>query len=366
MSNKIFDHGFSGGQSGSDDAASGTIRLLCPEKNQVLYIANDDVRKWLTPYSPNHLGENYGKGDHFEGKKVTFTWEYDGEADYFMLEVAESGDYENCLSYRSSEKRIRVGDLNGLTDYSWRVTAYKDNREVAKGEGCFKTAKSPRAITLDGVSNTRDIAFFSKTLRQGMIFRTAVLDGITEKGLTDALLKYGIKTDIDLRNSGEGSAGQGSPLGTGVNYFSLPGAYYVATGASVKDPIYQQNMAKAIQVFADENNYPILFHCAIGRDRTGTLAAVLEAFLGAELDDITTDYEMSFFSDAGCKDGSAPDTMIARIMEIYDFLSEYGDGSLQENTAKFLRDIGVSSEELESIRRIMTKSENVGRNTAQI
>lgn len=360
MLNKILDNGFSCGQGRLDkDSTSGTIRLIYPTKDQLLCLANDDVEKWLTPYFPNHLGDNYGKGDHFAGKKVEFKWEYDGEADYFVLEVAESEDYENCLSYRTAEKSVTVEALNVFSDYSWRVTAYKDDREAAEGKGRFKTVKSPKAITIDGISNTRDIAFFSKTLKQGMIFRSAVLDVITEQGLTDALLKYGIKTDIDLRNSGEGSAGQGSPLGKGVNYFSLPGSYYVITAASLKDPVYQQNMAKAMQVFADANNYPILFHCAIGRDRTGTLAAVLEAFLGADQEDITTDYEMSFFSDAGCKDGSTPDTMIARIMEIYDFLSEYGEGTLQENTAKFLRDIGVSSEELESIRRIMTKTENV-------
>lgn len=359
MIKNILERGTSCGRDGDNRLTGGAIRLIYPTKEQRVCLANDDVEKWLTPYSPNHLGENYGKGDHFAGQEVEFRWEYDGNADYFVLEVAESEDYENCLRYRSAEKRVMVGDLNVFAEYSWRVTAYKDNKEVAKEESCFKTAKSPRAISLDGVSNARDIAFFSKTLKKGMIFRTAVLDGITEKGLTDALLKYGIKTDIDLRNSGEGSAGQGSPLGKGVNYFSLPGSYYVATGASIKDPLYQQNMAQAIQVFADENNYPILFHCAIGRDRTGTLAAVLEAFLGADRDDITTDYEMSFFSDAGCKDGSTPDVMIARIMEIYDFLSEYGEGTLQENTTKFLRDIGVNPEKLENIKKIMTKPENV-------
>ena len=357
MIKNILERGASCGQDEDNGLTGGRIRLICPTEEESVWLANADVEKWLTPYSPNHLGENYGKGDHFAGKEVAFRWAYDGEADYFVLEIAESEDYGNCLRYRTAEKSVTVGELNVFAEYSWRVTAYKNDREVAEGEGRFKTAKSPKAIAIDGVSNARDIAFFSKRLKQGMIFRTAVLDGVTEQGLSDALLKYGIKTDIDLRNSGEGSAGQGSPLGEEVNYFSLPGSYYVVTGASIKDPLYQQNMAKAMQVFAEEKNYPVLFHCAIGRDRTGTLAAVLEAFLGAERDDVTTDYQMSFFSDAGCKDGSTPDVMIARIMEIYDFLSEYGEGTLQENTAKFLRDIGVSSEDLESIRRIMTKRE---------
>lgn len=331
-----------------------TIKTVLPAKNQLLQLANDDVAKWFTPYHPNGLGDNYGKGDHFAGKDVVFEWEYDGNADYFVLEIAEEGDYAGCLRYRSLKKSVTVSDLNVFADYSWRVTAYKDGKEVAKGEDCFKTEMSPKSIVIDGVSNVRDIAFFSKTLKQGMIYRAASLDAVTEKGLTDALLKYGIKTEIDLRNTGEGKQ---RSLGKTVNYYSFPGAYYVTTGASVKDPLYQQNMAKAIEVFADENKYPIVFHCAIGRDRTGTLAAVLEAFLGADYNDIMADYEMSFFSDAGCKDNATPDTMFTRITEIYDFLHEYGGGSLQENTAKFLRDIGVSSADLESIKKIMTKTD---------
>ena len=49
--------------------------------------------------------------------------------------------------------------------------------------------------------------------------------------------------------------------------------------------------------------------------------------------------------------------MFTRITEIYDFLSAYGKGSLRENTEKFLRDIGVSAEDLKSIQRIMAKPE---------
>lgn len=51
--------------------------------------------------------------------------------------------------------------------------------------------------------------------------------------------------------------------------------------------------------------------------------------------------------------------MFPKITEIYDFLSEYGEGTLRENTAKFLRDIGVMSEDLESIQRIMQKEKNI-------
>ena len=75
------------------DLSYGKIRMVFPARNQSLQLANDEVAKWFTAYHPNRLGDNYGKGDHFAGKDVDFVWEYDGSADYFVLEIAEEGDF---------------------------------------------------------------------------------------------------------------------------------------------------------------------------------------------------------------------------------------------------------------------------------
>jgi protein tyrosine/serine phosphatase len=48
-------------------------------------------------------------------------------------------------------------------------------------------------------------------------------------------------------------------------------------------------------VLADESNYPIFFHCAIGTDRTGTLAYLINGLLGVPEEDLYYDYCFSNF-----------------------------------------------------------------------
>ena len=63
--------------------------------------------------------------------------------------------------------------------------------------------------------------------------------------------------------------------------------------------LLQHNAAKyvrALEIISDDDNHPLLFHCAAGLDRTGVLAALTLACLGVEEDAIVADYVES---DAG-------------------------------------------------------------------
>ena len=47
--------------------------------------------------------------------------------------------------------------------------------------------------------------------------------------------------------------------------------------------------------------YPAVFHCAAGADRTGTLAFLISGLLGVSRDDLTKDFELTSFSDFGLR-----------------------------------------------------------------
>lgn len=69
-----------------------------------------------------------------------------------------------------------------------------------------------------------------------------------------------------------------------------PGEDYIAiaaTGAS--------SLADALGVIA-ENEHPVIIHCAAGKDRTGTLTALLLSTLWVPVDTIAYDYELSNLS----------------------------------------------------------------------
>eukprot|EP00002_Diphylleia_rotans_P029999 TRINITY_DN6139_c0_g1_i1.p1 TRINITY_DN6139_c0_g1~~TRINITY_DN6139_c0_g1_i1.p1 ORF type:complete len:362 (+),score=80.98 TRINITY_DN6139_c0_g1_i1:49-1134(+) len=55
----------------------------------------------------------------------------------------------------------------------------------------------------------------------------------------------------------------------------------------------EPQIAKCMDLFADEKNYPIIFHCTHGKDRTGVIAALILGCLGVSIDDIAADYAIS-------------------------------------------------------------------------
>lgn len=57
--------------------------------------------------------------------------------------------------------------------------------------------------------------------------------------------------------------------------------------------LLQHNAAKyvrTLEIISDDDNHPLLFHCAAGLDRTGVLAALTLACLGVEPEAIVADY----------------------------------------------------------------------------
>lgn len=335
--------------------ANGEIILLHPKKDQTVYLINDYTRRWLNAPQEKLLKKDYGKGERLKEKSLLLSWKYSKNATIFLVKITDLDNGET-ITKTTAKNRLLVKDLKTGTNYVWEVSALNGEEIVAKNQGEFKTALTPAVIDLKGVSNARDIALFSNKINHGLIYRSANLDGITKAGKVAATSRYKIKTEIDLRRSGEGTAGTCSPI-KGVKYYNFSGAFYVRTDGSLLDPYYQKNVAEIFSVLAKKDNYPVLFHCFAGRDRTGTLAALLQAFLGADYNAIKLDYELSFLTYAGCMDGCPPEIMIPQFDSLMDFLKTYSNESLKDNTKKFLTDIGVSKKDLESVKNIMLKKQ---------
>ena len=105
--------------------------------------------------------------------------------------------------------------------------------------------------------------------------------------------KLGIKTDLDLRTVRETASATVSPLGAAVNYIHHSSRAY----KGIFTPEGMKMMAENIRLFCDRSRYPIYFHCISGADRTGSLAYVLNGFLGVAREDLERDWESSFYPD---------------------------------------------------------------------
>lgn len=240
-----------------------------------------------------------------------------------------------------------------------------------------QTVPGPRNIYLEGVENVRDIGGWGKMvngeyqtfMKQCLLYRSGrfnedkadeVKVTITSNGLKEVNEHLKIKTEIDLRKTSTNEVGglkDKSVLGDNVKYVQLPMAYngnnILTFKGKVSGDDYEYDNPKMIKEFfeilADRNNYPINYHCSIGKDRTGCLSYLIEGLMGFDQETMYRDYMFTNFADAGlCK--------ITDITDRYGkTIAEYANGeTLQEKVYNYLNEvIGVSKEKLDNIITIL-------------
>jgi protein tyrosine/serine phosphatase len=175
------------------------------------------------------------------------------------------------------------------------------------------TKAANRHLLLDSVDNIRDLGGLrtadGRHTRKGLLYRSSMVHEIS--GDDAALLAHdlGIRLIIDLRSHGEiretgrGLLGDHVPAYVNLPIFAtdkktvklLPderasslAQHY--TGYLRKSPM---QIAMAVRLLAHAAHLPAMFHCAAGKDRTGTLAAVVLDAIGVLHEDIIDDYALT-------------------------------------------------------------------------
>ena len=349
-----------GGCGGESDENKGdsSIKALTPSDGETVVLVNADITDFLASYEMG-ISQNYvTKTDNFAPVGVTLSWQAEGTPTEYVVSVDTDKAFSSPDVYTVGESSLLLENLFVNSTYYWKVTAKYEGEEKTSKYFTFETANTPRTIWIDGVSNTRDIGgkitTSGKKIKQGMAYRGAYLDEIKPAGKTKALETYGIKTDLDLRKAAEGTAGKGSPLGEAVAYINYSCPYYWGRGTGIDNVKNHENLANAIRVFADDRNYPIFFHCSVGRDRTSMVAMLIEGLLGVGAEDLFIDYEISAFSHRGTLDGTAMTQMVNIFNTTYTNLLGLNENrDFQAACETFLLSIGVTQAELDSIKNIL-------------
>lgn len=348
--------GCGGGQ--EQNTGDPSIQALTPSEGETVVLVNDDMADFLGSYERGISEGFVTHSDNFAPVGIELSWTAEGTPMEYTVLVATDKAFSDAKTYVVSESSLTLQDLFVNYTYYWKVTAKYEAEEKTSKIFTFMTANTPRTIHMEGVSNTRDIGgkitASGKKVKQGMAFRGAYLDEIKPAGKVKFLETYGIKTDLDLRKAAEGTAGKGSPLGEGVTYFNYSCPYYWGGETGIDNAKNYENLANAIRVFANEKNYPIFFHCSVGRDRTSMVAMLIEGLLGVSEDDIFIDYETSAFSYRGTLDGTSMTHMVNIFQTTYTQLfikSEKGD--FQAACEAYLLSIGVTQAEIDSIKSIL-------------
>lgn len=270
----------------------------------------------------------------------------------------------------SNDKNVSITNLEFNKLYFFKVVA---NDLYTVENGTFITDNGIiHNYDVDGLKNFRDMGGYKTELGQfktNMIYRCSELNHneegieesdsiITDKGADFLINKLHIKTEIDLRKADEHFPEEyieNSILkvkyGADVKLFQMDLDW---NGIHIDiDDDRSQKIMQFFEIISDESNYPIIFHCHIGTDRTGMFAAAIHSLLGGSEDHIYRDYMFSNFAYIGgsrSEDGLNTSYMNAYKKSKGESVSEKAYNLLNEK-------VGVPAEQLDNIRNILLVKE---------
>ncbi len=251
---------------------------------------------------------------------------------------------------------------------------------------------------IDGLENFRELTTPDAGIKPGVLFRSDQLDGLSDAAIAE-LNGLAIETIVDLRTPEELKTYPNAQIPSVDFNVNLPIGSDPADIAKIMpieiasqirpmwfegkfDEIdqlladhdvdlrqiridryrdfatkFDPQVSRFLHLLTDANNFPMLFHCAGGKDRTGYMAAVTMLTLGYSEEDAVRDYlttnaftydELEQLVGKGPHSlrpafGAHPEQIKASLQAVKD-----AHGSLDT----YRRDIlGISDEEVESIRQ---------------
>lgn len=137
------------------------------------------------------------------------------------------------------------------------------------------------------VANFRDLGGWmtdeGTTINYGKLYRSASTDKLSE----NIINILNIKRIVDLRASGASSSA--TAASKAIRKVVGVSGYKIDKSSKVREAV-----TEIMSAIVDGKN--VVFNCAIGRDRTGTVAYTIEGILGVTVENRNRDYEISYFT----------------------------------------------------------------------
>lgn len=353
-----------------------TVTLTEPANGYFVEAQSDMVEEYMSITDEKKAAEFWVASYSGFAQAASFTARWESKGMLWRVYVSEDPTFKDVEGILTTTKWMRITNLMPGRTYYWKVVNGFGEESEVRSVTVEKT--QVRWIEAPDSDNIRDMGGWKtesgKTVKYELLYRGGCLDGynggpkLNGEGIKVLRDQLGIRTEIDLR--GSDSVSTTSPFG--VTYVNAPITQY--------DYIYNSSTTKTaigtiFKTMSKEENYPILFHCNAGADRTGTLAFLVNGLLGVSQQDLTRDFELTGFSKRGkrLRAKLEMDTLTFSedgVMQyggsnyiawgpLHDtMMKKYGTGSgkLSDAIANFLKtECGVTQSEIDSIRRIMLK-----------
>ena len=226
----------------------------------------------------------------------------------------------------------------------------KDGDGNVIDNGRVKPTGTVRMMKFIGyVKNCRDIGGWAcdgGTVKYGLMYRCAA-PGAPEAANADVAKNANIRYHFDLRNE---SSFTSSPFGSEVYYKSYPLSAYYSDLVDLTKSNYGGVVTLLRSVFdAVTHGDGVIYHCSLGRDRTGTLSFILLALLGVAKKNIDIDYELTGFS--SLSDAGTPQKRTSTNYNgLANYFASFGKSTLCDNVVKWALKAGMTIDELNAYR----------------
>lgn len=166
-----------------------------------------------------------------------------------------------------------------------------------------------RRIALDSILNVRDLGGYAcedgSVTKFGRFLRCGILQGPNEEDIEELRSLHPVTTVFDLRGTFEVEESSPTYRQTpGVDYYHVPlleinPAEENSSSRTLKDAYLdiletkKESLRDIFHTIASAKPGTVLYHCTLGKDRTGVLSALLLGLCGVDEMDIIADYQVS-------------------------------------------------------------------------
>lgn len=316
--------------------------------------------------------------------------------DHYILLNGEKWEIIN-----RSDSSITVTNLIPGIKYQYLLYRKNENgNDTLEESGEFSSVGQVRMIQIgnyrpsdrmyyNGVYNCRDLGgwttYDGKRVKYGLVFRSGEFDGVTNRGLIyredengtvifdgkETLRQLGITNEIDLDEN--------TTNDTSLRLENYAKYSVIAYQNGFTNELSKKNYGDVLRNICENllAGKGSIFHCKSGKDRTGTTAFLLLGILGVKEDQISQDYELSYFCNgvSMCeKNGMVtvnssivtrntyvyPGGSFGYYKEMIEYLnnqySEYD--SFTDKVVALANDLGISNETIEQLRALMLEDIN--------
>ena len=281
-----------------------------------------------------------------------------------LLRTHGDGEGSPTIDIAAGKDSQNITNLRPNATYTYEVKSPSSGKVMTNGT--FTTTGSLHQLFFEwNVRNCRDLGgwktYDGKTVKYRRIYRGGRLEGSTmsPEG-RKAVLAEGIKAQLELR----GKSDMLKWCALGENYaFCNPCIENGGTAMLKDEERTRQCFQFVVNCLREEK--PVYFHCSLGRDRTGTFAALLLGVLGVYEGDISQEYELSYFAPKGWSVAYSENYKTFKntrkneyknVAEYFWTLGLLTDGSYErfdKCVENYLLKIGVSQKDIDDFRSLM-------------